>query len=100
MPDNRFPEEVAAVADAGDPLKGSCDNLAVIIKRTRSPIFAGLIDASDRTTTIRSVGRLSNINTGDYDPALLLLEQHRCAVLTDSSNGGRVIAQPYLDHPG
>ncbi|MEN3315175.1 MAG: hypothetical protein V7605_1409 [Acidimicrobiaceae bacterium] len=100
MPDSRFPEDLTAAADTGDPLKGSCDNLVVIIKETRSPIFAGVIDRSDKSTTIRSVGRLSNINTGDYNPALLLLEQHGCAVLTDSSNGGRVIAQPYLDHPG
>lgn len=100
MPDSRFAEDVVAAADTGDPLKGSCDNLVVIIRRTRSPFFAGVIDGSDKTTTIRSVGRLSNINTGDYNPALLLLEQHKCAALTVTSNGGRVIAQPYLDHPG
>jgi len=100
MPDSRFAEDALSAADTGDPLKGSCDNLVVIIKERRSPIFGGVIDRSDKTTTIRSVGRLSNINTGDYNPALLLLEQHKCAVLTDTSNGARVFAQPYLDHPG
>jgi len=100
MPDSRFPEDVAAAADTGDPLKGSCDNLVVIIKETQPAVFARVIDKNDKTTTIRSVGRVSNIVTGDYNPALLLLEQHGCAVLTDSSNGGRIIAQPYLDHPG
>jgi len=100
MPDSRFPEDIPAAADTGDPLKGSCDNLVVIIKQTRPPVFAGVIDRNDKTTTIRSVGRLSNINTGDYNPALLLLERRKCAVLTAASNGGRIIAQPYQDHPG
>ena len=100
LPDSRFPESSATSGDTGDPLKGSCDNLSVIITQKRAPIVAGVVDRNSKTTTIRSVGRLSNINTGDYNPALLLLEQHKCAVLTDSSNGARIIAQPYLDHPG
>lgn len=100
MPDARFPEDVVAANDQGDVLKGACDNLVVIIRETRAPIFGGIVDRSARTTTIRSVGRVSNIATGDYNPALLLLEQHGCAVLSNTSNGGRVIAQPYRDHPG
>jgi len=100
MPDSRFPEDAVASADSGDPLKGSCDNLAVIVRQTRTPILAGVVDKSSKTTVIRSVGRLSNVVTGDFNPALLLLEQHKCAVLTDTSNGARIIAQPYLDHPG
>jgi len=100
MPDSRFPEDITAAADMGDPLKGSCDNLVVIITERRAPLFAGVMDRADKTTTIRSVGRISNIVIGDYTPALLLLEQHGCAVLTATSNGGRVVAQPFLTHPG
>ncbi len=100
MPDSRFPEDILASADQGDVLKGSCDNLAVIIKERRAPLFAGIMDRSDKTTTVRSVGRISNIDTGDYNPALLLLEQHGCSVLTTSGANTRVIAQPYRDHPG
>ena len=100
MPDPRFPEDVVSAADTGDMLKGACDNLVVEIKQTRSPLFGGVIDGADKTTTIRSVGRISNVDTGDYNPALLLLERGGCSVLTTSGTGTRVIAQPYLDHPG
>lgn len=100
MPDSRFPEDQVAAADTGDPLKGSCDNLAVIITEKRAPLFGGIVDQRTRTTTIRSVGRLSMISTGEYNPALLLLEREGCDVLVAGSNNTRVIAQPYLDHPG
>jgi len=100
MPDARFPEDVVSSADTGDLLKGSCDNLVVVIKQTRSPLFGGIVDKADKVTTIRSVGRVSNIDTGDFNPALLLLEKHGCSVLTASGAGTRVIAQPYQDHPG
>ena len=100
MPDSRFPEDQLATADKGDPLKGSCDNLSVIIKETRSPLFGRIMGRTTRTTTIRSVGRLSNIVAGEYNPALLLLEQQKCDVLVTGGTNTRIIAQPYLDHPG
>ncbi|MCA1842543.1 MAG: Tad domain-containing protein [Actinobacteria bacterium] len=100
MPDSRFGEDAAAASDTGDPLKGYCDNLVVIITERRTPLFGGVTHSGQRSTTIRSVGRLSSIVDLDFNPALLLLEQHRCSVLTVNSNGARVIAQPYQDHPG
>jgi len=100
MPDPRFPEDVISAADTGDMLKGACDNLVVVIKHTRSPLFGGVVDPADKTTTIRSVGRISNVDTGDHNPALLLLERSGCSVLTTSGTQTRVVAQPYLDHPG
>ena len=100
MPDPRFGEDVLSAADTGDLLKGSCDNLVVIIKERRAPLFGGIVDRADKTTTIRSVGRISNIDTGDYNPALLLLERYGCAVLTTGGANTRVIAQPFQDHPG
>ena len=100
MPDPRFPEDVVSAADTGDVLKGACDNLVVTIKEKRLPLFGGIVDRAEKTTMIRSVGRISNADTGDYNPALLLLERHGCAVLTSSGAGTRVFAQPYLDHPG
>ena len=100
MPDPRFPEDIVSAADTGDMLKGACDNLAVMIKQTRPPLFGGIVDGADKTTTIRSVGRFSNIDTGDHNPALLLLERKGCSVLTTSGTGTRVVAQPFLDHPG
>ena len=75
MPDSRFAEDALLVGDNGDPVKGSCDNLVVIITERRAPLFAGVTDGTDKTTTVRSVGRLSQGDADDYTPALLLLEQ-------------------------
>ena len=88
MPDPRFAEDTGA--DSGDP----CENLSVIVRQTEPPIFAGVMDGGDRTTTVRSVGRLVLTVTTSPTPALLLLEQHRCSVLTVNSNDSRVVAQP------
>jgi hypothetical protein len=96
MPDPRFPEDLLAAADNGDPLKGACDNLTVVIRERRTPFFGG----ADKETTIRSVGRWSNLRNEEYSPALLLLERNGCNVLEVSSNNARVFAQPYLGYPG
>jgi hypothetical protein len=100
LPDPRFPEDQVALTDTGDVLKGYCDNLSVIITEKRSPFFGRVAGGGDRITTVRSVGRLSSISTGEYNPALLLLEREKCDVLVAGSNNTRVIAQPFLDHPG
>ncbi len=100
MPDSRFAEDTVAAADTGDPLKGACDNLVVIITERRTPFFAGVIGGGDKTTTIRSVGRVSNLRAQEYSPALLLLEREGCNVLSVASNNSRVVAQPYLTFPG
>lgn len=100
LPDPRFAEDVLLAEDGGDPHKGSCDILAVIITERRTPLFAGVTNKADKTTTTRSVGRLGQGDTRDNTPALLLLEQHGCAVLTSTSQQARVIAQPYQSDPG
>lgn len=100
MPDPRFAEDAAAVDDTGEALKASCDNLAVIVTERRTPFFAGVIGGGDMTTTIRSVGRLSDLRAEEYSPALLLLERDGCDVLTVSSNNSRVFAQPFKTYPG
>lgn len=101
MPDARFSEDTVAAGDTGDPLKGACDNLVVIITERRTPFFAGVIGGGgDKTTTIRSVGRVSNLRSDEYSPALLLLEREGCNVLSVASNNSRVVAQPYLSFPG
>ncbi|MDQ3896939.1 MAG: pilus assembly protein TadG-related protein [Actinomycetota bacterium] len=100
VPDGRFAEDQQALTDTGDPLRAGCDQLAVIITQTRTPLFAGIFERRDRTTTIRTVGRLSSISSGEYNPALLLLERNKCDVLVAGSNNTRVIAQPYQDSPG
>ena len=101
LPDPRFGEDAHAAADTGDPDKASCDNLAVIVTERRAPFFAGAIGAGgDKTTTTRSVGRLSDLRAEEYSPALLLLEREGCDVLNVNSNNSRVFAQPYEAYPG
>ena len=100
MPDSRFPEDQLASADNGSGLMGGCDNLAVIITETHPTLFSGILGGKPITTTIRSVGRYSEISDGQYNPAVLLLEPHGCGVLSVSGSGTRVIAQPFDDHPG
>jgi hypothetical protein len=72
----------------------------VIITERSTPLFAKGFGGRPRTTTARSVGRLSVIRSEEYSPALLLLEQHGCDVLSVNSNNSRVIAQPYVHYPG
>jgi len=100
LPDSRFAEDALLTGDDGDLVKGSCDNLVVIITERRAPLFGGVTDRADKTTTIRSVGRLSQGDTNDYTPALLLLEQHGCAVLVATSQPAKIVAQPYRSDPG
>ncbi|HVF14685.1 MAG TPA: Tad domain-containing protein, partial [Acidimicrobiales bacterium] len=100
MPDARFPEDLLVPTDTGDPLDGACDNLVVVIKERRPPAFAGVFGAGARTTTIRSVGRISNLVSEEYSPALLLLEREGCNLLEVTGSNSRVFAQPYLQYPG
>jgi hypothetical protein len=100
LPDPRFPEDQLALADTGDPMKGACDNLVVIITERTEPFFAQALGASARTTTIRSVGRISDLVSEEYSPALLLLERDGCNVLEVTGSNSRVFAQPYLQYSG
>jgi len=100
MPDPRFSEDMVAATDNGDPAEGACDNLAVIVRERRTPEFAGAFGAGDTTTTIRSVGRISNLMSEEYSPALLLLEREGCNLLEVTGSNSRVFAQPYLTYSG
>jgi hypothetical protein len=99
LPDPRFAED-ARTTDSGDPARGSCDNVAVIITERRAHAFAGVLGFGDTTTTIRAVGRLAVEVNRDYVAALQLLEQHECDVLQTGGANTRVIVQPTGDHPG
>jgi len=100
LPDARFPADQQALSDTGDPLSGACDNLAVTVTERTAPIFARAFGAQERTITVRSVGRISDLVSEDYSPALLLLEQDGCNVLEVTGSNSRVFAQPYLQYPG
>lgn len=100
LPDGRFPEDLARAGDGGDIEKGSCDNLSVIVTERRAPAFGAVVGLGERTTRVRSVGRLNAEETLDFVAALQLLERSRCGVLTTGGANTRVIAQPFEDQPG
>ncbi|HUQ62136.1 MAG TPA: hypothetical protein VM121_00090 [Acidimicrobiales bacterium] len=100
LPDARFSSDASATADNGDPLKGSCDNLAVIVTQKQRPFFAGIVGGKDKPVMIRSVGRLRGIQISDYVAALQLLEKHKCGVLQTGGANTRVVAQSFGIYPG
>lgn len=99
LPDPRFAEDTGR-ADAGDPSRGSCDNLSVIVTQRRRPSFATVGGFGATTERVRSVARLNAAETIDFVAALQLLEQHKCGVLQTGGANTRVIAQPFGTYPG
>lgn len=101
LPDPLFPEDAALTGDNSvDTGKGSCDQVAVILKHTEHALFGGIVRGGTKTTTIRSVGRLNKVANEEFVPSLLLLERKKCGVLTVSGSNTRVIAQPFQTYPG
>jgi hypothetical protein len=95
----------AAVAQQNDGAQG-CDQLAVIISQSRAPGFGSLATSSDLKTAIRTVGRVET-RPGGYAPALLLLKQSGCGILTAGASAGGsqikvvgVLASNGLSQPG
>lgn len=84
-----FPEEAlgSLSTDAGDPSKGGCDQIAVVIRESTTPALGRIVtNGQPLVTRLRSVGRVK-ISNGDTPPALLLLERTNCSVLTVGSGG-------------
>jgi hypothetical protein len=76
----------ASSGDREDAAQG-CDQLAVVIKQSRRPDLGSLATSSELTTAVRSVGRVS-VGPGGFAPALLLLKQTGCNILTAGSSAG------------
>jgi hypothetical protein len=76
----------AAVADSNDNAQG-CFQLAVTVTQNRKPGLGSIARSSDLVSTVRSVGRVNNRSNGDA-PAMLLLKQTGCPVLSTGSSGG------------
>lgn len=101
LPDPLFPEDAALTGDNSvDTGKGSCDQVAVIVKHTEHALFGGIVRGGTKTTTIRSVGRLNTVQNEEFIPSLLLLERSKCGVLSVSGSNTRVLAQPFQTYPG
>ena len=94
-PDPDFPEDTETYAtDNGDPSRGSCDQMAVIISKQDAAIFGGIAGATRYDTAIRSVGRVAITQEGEAVPAFLILERTKCAALSQSvgaSEGGIIV---------
>lgn len=76
----------ASSTDTDDSAQG-CDQLAVIVHQSRRPGFGSLASSSDLSTSIRSVGRVT-LQPGSFAPALLLLKQTGCGVVTTGTSAG------------
>ncbi|RNM15837.1 hypothetical protein [Nocardioides pocheonensis] len=77
----------AAAADLGDSAQGGCDQLSVTIAQSRRPGLGSLATGSDLQTAVRTVARVKK-GPGGYAPAMLLLKQTGCNILTAGSSAG------------
>lgn len=100
-----FPEDAlpAAAAENDDGAQG-CDQLAVIIGQERSPGLGSLATAGSLKSAVRSVGRVQT-SPGGYAPAMLLLQQSGCSVLSGANPNTKVyiegsVASNGLSQPG
>jgi len=80
-------ETYASLAsDPGDAMQQGCDQIGVVIKEWNAPGLSRIVSRSDLVSRVRSVARVK-VGNGDPAPALLILEQKRCGVLTVGSGG-------------
>lgn len=95
LPDPDFPEDSGAYSadNAGDPLQGGCDQLAVILRETDSALFGGAAGATKYDTAIRSVGRVKIGSISEEAVALLLLEARDCETLVTEGNNTYVLVR-------
>jgi hypothetical protein len=77
----------ASSGDTGDSAQQGCDHLAVTVTQSRKPGLGSLATSSDLVTAIRSVGRVEQ-GPGGNAPAMLLLKQSGCAILTAGAAAG------------
>lgn len=85
---------------AGDEGDDPCEHLAVIIEESEDPYFGGAAGSSGYETTIRSVARTQRSDGGEIAPALLLLEQEKCQVVTAAGGSATIEARGRNGAPG
>lgn len=81
-----FSEESLGSVSGDSSVENNCDQLGLIVERSRKPGLGSLATNSDLVTRLRTVGRVE-VSDGDVEPALLLLERTGCTVLTVGSAG-------------
>ncbi len=86
LSEGNFSEESLGSVSGDTSLENGCDQLGVIVQRSRKPGLGSLATDSDLVTRLRTVGRVE-VSDGDVEPALLLLERSDCTVLSVGSAG-------------
>ena len=88
-------------SDTGVAAFGGCDQVAVIITKTRKPGLGSLATDSDLVTSVRSVGRITALPP-TAPIALLILEQTGCKAIALTSGGatGRIEVKGFGPYPG
>jgi hypothetical protein len=80
-------ESLATLQNDQQTAAQSCNHLAVVVRQTRHPGLGSLATTSDLTTSIRSVGRVTEATQGNTPVALLLLERTACdTILINGAN--------------
>lgn len=87
-------------SDQGEPTQHGCDQLAVIVKEKEDPGFGRVVGATELSSRIRSVGRVTVRNDVKAVIALLLLERDDCNVLSFSGTNSAVRVKGNGDRPG
>jgi type II secretory pathway pseudopilin PulG len=94
LPDPAFVEDGSIAGDDGSP----CDQVSVIVREARTPMFGVVAGVNREHTTIRSVGR---ITPGESQvAALVVLERTACRAIDASTNGGKLVVHATTDTPG
>jgi hypothetical protein len=98
----RFPEENlnTLVADQGAPQHKGCDQLAVVVTESESPMLGRVVTEDDLTTSVRSVGRVDMGDDNEEVVALVTLERRACQVLYTNGTTTRIMVDGYLGTPG
>ena len=77
-----WPEEQLATLSSDQlTAEESCDHLSVVVRQTRQPGLGSLATDSDMTTSVRSVGRVTEGVLDEQPVALLLLERTGCSAV-------------------
>lgn len=91
-PDPTYPDDAGSYnLDDGDPTRGGCDQLAVIISNSDGTLFGGVAGATGYATGTRTVGRVLLGPDAPAAVALVLLEQTDCETLDYSGSGSILV---------
>ncbi len=86
--------------DTGDAAYYGCDQLSVAVTETEDAGFGRVVGATQLTSTVRSVGRVTIEESSDAAVALLLIDPSDCEVLKIGGTGSAVRVKGTAARPG